>query len=836
MLTSLTARCRAASAWCARATLFLAAAAGTLIATPPVVAQGMQAAIGVYRPSISRFFVDGDYDQVADLSVVFGTPGDQPILGDLRGDGTRHPGTFRDGVWKFDRNRDGIADVTVNFGAAGDIPLVHDLNLDGADDLVYFRNGVWYGSMSGTGSLTWEWGFGIAGDTPLIGDVNGDGIPDLVIFRNGVWYVSTKKDGVADIIYTFGMPGDMPLLMDYNGDGRDDLTIYRNGVWFVSTTPGAGIDRLAQVVFQIGIPGDKPLHFGRGTRPNPRQDAARLLYQATFGPTEVEIGRVQSMGAAAWVDDQLNKPVSQFTPMPWWPQGRPNNEANAVCPYPNYLNASYSPAIPCRCINEVGFNRCERDVYTNFRVQTEFFRRAMTGSDQLRLRTAWALSQILVTSNMQDPIAYPMRDYMQMMMDYAFGDFQQLLLRVTASPWMGNYLDMVNNNGSVSALAAGRIPNENYARELLQLFSIGLWELKGDGTLLLDAGGNPIPTYDQDDVMNLARALTGWTYYPRPGENVRWNSPVNYLVNMIPIEGPRNNTGNTNYHDETQKEVMGFTFPAGGRAEAELPMAVALVAQHPNTGPFIVKQLINQLTTGNPTPAYVQRVVNVFNNNGAGKRGDLKAVVRAILLDPEARASRNPVRSKFGKLKEPVLYVTNLLRQLGGFTDGVYVRGQTTAMGQNVFNSPTVFNYYTNEYVIPGTNLFGPPFEIFDATLYFQRARFAYDLIYSGSCDNSLPLSPVACGPNPDTTVAGATGTKIDWTTAKAYAHDPPALVQYVDQLMFYGGMSPVMRANMVKAVSAVNMSATPTQGQRLDRARMAFYLAAISPKFQAEY
>jgi hypothetical protein len=248
------------------------------------------------------------------------------------------------------------------------------------------------------------------------------------------------------------------------------------------------------------------------------------------------------------------------------------------------------------------------------------------------------------------------------------------------------------------------------------------------------------------------------------------------------------------------------------------------------------KQLIQQLVTSNPTPDYVRRVVNVWNNNGAGIRGDLKAVVRAILLDPEARAPRNPVRSKFGKLKEPVLYATSLLRQLGATSDGVALRTPLSNMAQNIFNSPTVFNYYNAEYVVPGTSLYGPAFEIFDATLYFQRVNWAYGLLYSSTCDTGGPGSPALCGPGPDATVSGSIGTKIDWTMVKAYVSDPAQMVTYVDNRLLHGTMSKAMRTSIIKAISAIPLSSPPTQQQALDRARMAVYLTAISPKFQVEF
>jgi uncharacterized protein (DUF1800 family) len=623
----------------------------------------------------------------------------------------------------------------------------------------------------------------------------------------------------------------VPIVFDYDGDGVVDLAFYRAGAWWVNTTRGTS----ANAMFQFGKPGDYPLYYGR-IGDSPRVAAARLLQQATFGPTDADIQQVQSMGAAAWVEAQLNAPGSQFTPYMWYPASRPSNTANPLCTFPAYFQFPYSSASPCNCSDGTGLNRCARDLYTNFQVQAEFFRRALTAPDQLRLRTAWALSQIQVTSNMQDPMAYPMRDYFQLLIDNAFGNFANLLLQVTTSPWMGNYLDMVNN--AKADPTRGTIPNENYARELMQLFSIGLWELRTDGSQLLDALGNPIPTYDQNDIMELSRALTGWTYYPAPGQTPRWNSGVNYQTAMMPVEGTLNGIGTINYHDTGAKTVMGYTFPANTRAATEVSVVVQLMANHHNTGPFICKQLIQQLVTGNPSSAYVQRVVNVWNNNGSGVRGDLKAVVRAIVLDPEARAPRNPVRSHFGKLKEPVLYVTSTLRALGATSDGVFLRGATStqAMGQNVFNSPTVFNYYTNGYVIPGSNLEGPPFEIYDATYYFARMNFIYNLIHNTTCDTGSATSPAVCGPAPDPTVIGATGTKIDWTVAKGYAHDPYSLVTYFDQNFLHGTMPQMTKNYIIKAVSSITLSVPATQQQRLDRARMAAYLTAILPTFQVEF
>ena len=305
---------------------------------------------------------------------------------------------------------------------------------------------------------------------------------------------------------------------------------------------------------------------------------------------------------------------------------------------------------------------------------------------------------------------------------------------------------------------------------------------------------------------------------------------------MVPIEGALNGTGSTNYHDVGAKSVMGYNQAAGVRAETDVAWAVKLAADHPNTAVYIGRQLIQQLVTSNPSPAYVQRVVSVWNNNGAGVRGDLRAVVKAILLDPEARAPRNPVMSSFGKLKEPVLLITNLLRAVNATTDGVYLRTPAASMGQNVYNSPTVFNYYQADYQVPGTTLSGPPFQIFDATSYFARTNFVYNLVYNTTCDTGSATSPRVCGPAPDATVAGATGTKIDWQSLKTFAPDAPGMVDLVSMQLLNTKLPKAQRIKVINAVAAIPLGSPATNTQLLDRVRMAVYLIAVSPLYQVEF
>ncbi|HVE49444.1 MAG TPA: DUF1800 family protein [Casimicrobiaceae bacterium] len=792
-------------------------------------AQTRVAAFALHRATSSSFFIDGNFDSVADVTLTFGSSSDTGLLADVTGTGSRVPIVFNNGIWKFDTNRDGADDSLVGFGAPGDKPLIGDIDRDGRDDLVLYRNGTWYVSAqrNGTVSHTFFLG-GVAQDVPLLGDVDGDGNLDLVIYRDGLWYVSLNRTNVVHRTYRFGGTSDrrdVPLLLDYDGDGKDDLVIFRNGMWHVAlnttapwsanaATPPALAT--ANVVVQFGQGGDTPLYYGRGAVNSAEVEAARLLQQATFGPTQSEIARVLSMGVTAWVDDQLAQPMSSYASAPWFPASRPANTALPYCTYAQYTTTNYSASSPCRCDDQPSStNRCARDVYSIFQLQKQFFVNALTAPDQLRHRVAWALSQIIVTSAAQDPILYANRDYQQLLMQHAFGNFGTLLTQVTVNPFMGNYLDMVNNR---KANATGtRQPNENYAREILQLFSIGTFELRPDGTLILDQFGNPIATYDQADITELSRVYTGWVYPPIAPAAPALNSTVNYLGQMVPIEIE---------HDTGSKRILDLgSTPAGIAAAPDVTFTNNAIFSHPNVGPFIGKQLIQHLVTSNPSPAYVGRITAVFNNNGSGVRGDLKAVVRAILLDPEARAPRNPAISSFGKLKEPVLYVTGLLRALGAVSDGVDPIVRTSAMGQNVYTPPTVFNYYPADYVLPGTELAGPPFGIFDATTYFTRANWVYNQItLAASCSGTV------CGPNADTTVVSAVGTKVDYVSISTLANDPAALVDRVDLLLFQRTMPTFVKQQIINAVSAYPVTSA------LDRARTAVYLAAISPRYQTEF
>jgi hypothetical protein len=318
-----------------------------------------------------------------------------------------------------------------------------------------------------------------------------------------------------------------------------------------------------------------------------------------------------------------------------------------------------------------------------------------------------------------------------------------------------------------------------------------------------------------------------------------WNAPTNYTNTMVPCEGPANPSipcgGATNYHDQLQKSYLGYTQPAGSLADTELRNAVSVLAQHPNVAPFMGKQLIQHLVTSNPSPAYVARISAVWNSTRA-QPNHLAQVVRAILLDPEARAPRNPVMSRFGKLQEPVLFVTQFLRTLQANTDAVYLlNSRVTNMGQDPFNSPTVFNFYPADFVIPGTTLAGPTFGIFDATTYFARVNFLYNILFSGCTPAPSTGAPTGnCAP--DTTVVGSIGTKLDLSILAGMYANPAALVDYASNMLLYQPLPAAWRTAIINAVSAVTLSATPTNAQMYDRARTAVYLIALSPKYQVEH
>lgn len=519
-----------------------------------------------------------------------------------------------------------------------------------------------------------------------------------------------------------------------------------------------------------------------------KSDIVRLLAQSTFGPNDALIAAAQSSGIPAFVDRQFNAPKSSYPDFPYVPALAPD-----TCKFDGAKPAT-DPV-----------NICARDTYSLFQVQLRFLQNALSGEDQLRQRVAFALSQILVVSGVEINQAYAMARYQQLLLDGAFGNFRDLLYKVTLSPAMGRYLDMVNNDKPDPV--RGTEPNENYAREVLQLFSIGLYRLNQDGTQQRDAQGRPIASYDQDVIEGFAHAFTGWTYPPLAGAVSRFRNPPNFSGDMVAF---------ANNHDTQPKLLLnGKMLPAGQGASKDLNDAIDNIFNHPNVGPFIGRQLIQKLVTGTPGTGYVARVAAVFNDNGSGVRGDLKAVVRAILLDAEARGEIKSA-SSYGHLQEPVRFVTGILRGLSGSSDGVYPRSQLGGLGQNVFNSPTVFNYYSPEYALPASGTVAPEFDILNSSTVFSRANFINNMVFSN-------------GIAADASVQGATGTRLDLSALQALAADPAGLVDKLSWTYAHGSLSTSVQRSIIDAVTAIPASDT------LGRARAAAYLVLTSSQAQVE-
>jgi uncharacterized protein (DUF1800 family) len=447
-----------------------------------------------------------------------------------------------------------------------------------------------------------------------------------------------------------------------------------------------------------------------------RITAARLLEQATFGPRPADIAKVQQIGVAPWIDEQLAQPEAAI----------PNAADTGALRSWVLYNYTHAP-------------------------------------DQLRQRLAYALSQIVVVSLNKNIYPDEILPWMRILQRNAFGNYRQLLGEVSVSPSMGKYLDLANSvkpgNGSGA--------NENYARELMQLFSIGLWQLNPDGTQKLDGSGQPIPAYTQQTIQQVALALTGWTYPGTNATGLNWESFTGDLQ-------PR-----PSFHDTTAKSFLGCSLPANQTPQQDMDATIDCIFNHPNVPPFISLRLIRLLVKSNPSPAFVARIAGVFANNGAGMRGDLKAVVRAILLDPEAR--QDTATADSGRLREPILHFTTLVRNLNGSVSQAnsfaYVFDN---MAQSVLNPPSVFSWFSAMYRVPKSPLFGPEFQIYTTTDATLRANFFYQILTNGAGEITIDLSPFHA-------VAGNTAQLLD----------------KVDEVFLHGRMPANVRQSISNAVTA---------------------------------
>jgi len=608
-----------------------------------------------------------------------------------------------------------------------------------------------------------------------------------------------------------GAKVDVVFTNDANINGADrnlyveSITI--NGVTTLAQASGVTLDRGTGAAAFDGkdvIPGQPNVVWNgalRFTAPGSvaaapsSQEAFRLADQASFGATEALVAEIRAKGAAAWITAQMALSNSRYS-LGNGDAISKNTSSVEFCNQPAYAGAN-----------------CWRDWYSTQPLAWDFYRNATQQPDQLRQRVAFALQQIVVVNNLEVSGTYGFRNYYNNLLANAFGNYRQVLKKVALSPVMGDFLNNANN------LAAA--PNENFGRELLQLFSIGTCELNPDGSL---KGGACTATYANETVRNYAYALTGWTY-PAGGATPWgcWPKGANcpyYGGDMVPV---------ASFHDTASRALLsGITVPAGSSAPQALELVLDSLLAHPNIAPFVGKQLIQQLVTSNPSPAYVQRVSAAFNSGryvagsnsfGAGQRGDLAATVAAVLLDAEARTVSSS-RSA-GKLREPILMFTAALRALNGRSDGEALTwwwGET--LREHVFRPPSVFNFYPPDYPVPGTALVGPAFGLHNANAALARLNYLTYLLYWG-------------GTTANASVPGAFGTVVNTLPFEADAADAAKLVDRFSLLASGAPLPAAARTEIIDAVAAYTSQNSSTW--KTERVRQAAYLVFATPAFQVQ-
>ncbi len=574
---------------------------------------------------------------------------------------------------------------------------------------------------------------------------------------------------------------------------------------------------------------------------NPTIDAARLLTQGAFGANRSEINRVAGIGANAWINEQFAKPQVLHVPRVL-----------------GYLQA-----------NEPFYLTADGSLWKQF----------FEGEDQLRQRVVFALSQITVVSMraptlLNNPCAPAA--YVDVLGKHAFGNFRDLIKDLTLTPAMGEYLDMKKSGKTFTVTNPDGAtikfyPNENFARELLQLFTVGTVQLNLDGSPKLDGTGKPIPAYDESMVKGVAQALTGWTFASVPAQDPDWNQPSRWLYAFYPIDASfpdpavrlrlrceqwvspmepwpfeREQPARFDYcnepgqlatypkclkphlpppHDTGSKKVLGgVTIPAGQTPMQDLDATIDNIFNHPNVGPFIGKQLIQRLTMSNPSGPYVERVAKAFNDNGKGVRGDMKAVIRAILLDPDVRLHLRAEGPLAGKLKEPVVRWVSFLRAFGAkAASGKYLLedfNEPTALYQSPLRAPSVFNFYRPDNPLPGqpsvSPVLAPEFGLATATAVAGWATFTDYRMIRGYGDPT--------GPN------AADAIRPDFSALLPLAqNNPTKLIDELALLLMQGSISPSFRSELITSVSNASIDQYRPVEERL---YMALWLIANSPEF----
>jgi uncharacterized protein (DUF1800 family) len=657
--------------------------------------------------------------------------------------------------------------------------------------LVFDATQLFTATVSGTTNtaVTWMVNNELGGDS-TIGtiDVNGNYIaPDNLPTTNSVTISAVSvadptKKGTAGVTFINPVPVLASITPSTVGLGAFQISLNGTGFVNTSTVSFGGVPLkvtyasplLLSAVGNVSTAGDVTVtvtnpapgggtsagvvvHVTTSGSPVSSAAAARFLEQASFGPDTETMNQLQETGFDLYLQNQFGAALSAYK----------------------------DPTVNTQISD----------------LQRNFFLHEVAGGDQLRGRTSLALNELWVVGadKISNPLGYT--NYLRTLDKDALGNYYEVMKDITLTPAMGHYLDMVNNDKP----AVGQHANENYAREIMQLFTLGLNQLNIDGTPVLDGTGNPVPTYTQDDVMALGLAFTGWTYPTQPGQVLQKHNKEYYGG---PMEAMDSN------HDMEAKTLLGQTIPAGQGAPADLDSALGIIFNHPNVGPFVAKQLILRLVTSNPTPGYVQRVATAFNTGkfnsyGSGNRGDMQATLAAILLDAEARQgdSATTAVSTDGKLREPIIMVASIARAFHAQTDAAGFSNAGDRMEQDVFYPPTVFNFFTPVYAIQGSTLNGPEFAIFDTVSSLERVNFIDDAAFGAIASNThLDISPVVNAGTPDQMLA------------------------WLDTIFMHSSMPDQMKTIILGAVNTLDPA--DTQGQ----AKAAIYLVTSSSMYQVQH
>ncbi len=537
-------------------------------------------------------------------------------------------------------------------------------------------------------------------------------------------------------------------------------------------------------------------------KPASREQAARFLTQATFGPTDADIDRVMAIGYSAWIDEQLTKPAAAHRAY-WEAADAAIKAANA------------------------GSSAGQDQVFESF------WKQAVSGEDQLRQRWAYALSQVFVISMADDAVGGNPRAvaaWLDMLGDKGLGTYRDLLEAVSRHPLMGQYLSHLRNQKADAR--TGRVPDENYAREVMQLFSIGLIELNADGSARSD-GSKALETYAAADVAGMAKVFTGWSWACPDWPDNSCFSGGSANGNSDPDRSFKPMLGYPQYHATEEKSFLGTTVPAQSPADPQASLRAALdtLAAHPNVGPFIGRQLIQRLVTSNPSRQYVAAVSAAYKTSG----GDMKAMLRAVLLHPEARRKADDE----GKLREPVLKLSAFLRAFGFTSDsGSWRVGNTdstsNALGQTPLRSPSVFNFYRPGYVAPGTEsatlkLAAPELQIAHETAAAGYVNFMRDNVAQGVGQYNSSTS--------------RRDLQADFSAEVALADQPTALIERIDAKLLGGTMPEALKLEIQGAIEKMAIPVLNSTGSnqkqvndaKRTRVNAAIFLAVISPEFQVQ-